>query len=99
VPPVGAAADSVTVQVVEAPVEIVEGLQLSEETDGPDPPPPPPPVPPALARVSELPVASTPTVWLRLVVVVVNPVERLSVTEATTPLVMIFLFVPLRRQV
>jgi hypothetical protein len=95
-PPAGAAEASVTTHAVEAPGTIVVGLQLRDETGGPDDPPP---VPPAAASASELPVAFTPKVWLKLVAIAVVPDVRLKVTEATTPFAMMFEFIPLTTHV
>jgi hypothetical protein len=97
-PPAGAAVVSVTVQMLDAPAAIVDGLQLSEEMAGPLLPEPPP-EPPIAARVRGVPVGSTPRVWLKLMGVEVMPLARLNVTEATTPLVIMLEFIPLAMQV
>jgi hypothetical protein len=96
-PPAGAAVASVTVQVLDAPAAIVDGLQLSEEMTVP-PPPKPAPEPPIAAMVRGVPVRSTPRV-LKLMGVEVTPLARLNVTEATTPLVIMLEFIPLAMQV
>jgi hypothetical protein len=65
VPPVGAAVASVTVQVVAAPINSDDGLQVREDTSGPPlppslPPPPPSTEPPTGVTESDVPVGSAP---------------------------------------
>ncbi len=96
-PPVGAAPDNVTVQVVPAPPLNDDGLQLTDETVGSAAPPvTTPAVPGTPVPVATL-VAANPPVTLN--VVLVNPTPITRFTTATVPFEIVLAFMPVARQV
>ena len=111
-PPVGAAAESLIVQLVELPPVMVEGVQTSEDIEIPGlpvpvpaPVPPVPPVdppetvidPPVPVAARGVPVGSTPVMLMRVTGAVVETFAK--VIDATTPFAMVVEFMPESRQV
>jgi len=95
-PPLGAATETVTVHVDEAPEVTVAGWQLSAETVSPTAM-----EPPVAVMASKLPSAATATALLMASVssVSVLELETVAVTTARTPLPIVLAFGPEARQV
>ena len=99
VPPLGAAALTVTVQ-VEVPGALMDvGVHVKELTVGGGGATGAVIVPPAPVSASVEPVASDPSVLLTFIVVLLTVEAIVTLTTATTPLAMVFVFIPVSTHV
>ena len=98
-PPVGAAALKFAVQFVLPGVAIMTGLQVKETRVAVVPIPEPVIVPPIPEMVRAPPLGSEAEVPVTLMGVLLTPELIVTFTAATTPLAMIFAFMPVARHV